>query len=53
MIATGCPYCAVMMTDAVAAVSGEGGPRTRDIAELVAESMVRSASPAAQEPATA
>ena len=44
VIATACPYCAVMMTDAVAAVCGEDGPKTRDIAELVAEAMLTSKS---------
>jgi Fe-S oxidoreductase len=41
VIATACPYCAVMMSDGVAAVAGEAGPRTRDIAELVADALVR------------
>ena len=39
-VATACPYCAVMITDGLAAARpGEGGVRTRDIAELVAEAL--------------
>jgi Fe-S oxidoreductase len=47
-IATACPYCAVMMEDGLAAVSGAGKTRSRDIAELVAASLVTEL-PAAQD----
>jgi Fe-S oxidoreductase len=49
-IATGCPYCAVMMADGVSALEKVGEIATRDIAELVAAAMVReqfAAAPAA------
>ncbi|HTP98609.1 MAG TPA: (Fe-S)-binding protein [Casimicrobiaceae bacterium] len=39
-IATACPYCAVMMSDGVKALPNETGIVTREIAELVAESLV-------------
>ena len=39
IIATACPYCAVMMSDGVAALGQDGNIATRDIAELVAESL--------------
>ena len=39
VIATGCPYCAVMMSDGISALGQEGSVTTRDIAELVAESL--------------
>jgi len=45
MIATACPYCAVMMTDGLGALSPDGATQSRDIAELVADAM-RVASPA-------
>jgi Fe-S oxidoreductase len=38
IIATACPYCAVMMADGVSALGAE--VRTKDIAELVAEALV-------------
>jgi len=38
VIATACPYCAVMMADGVSALNAE--PKTKDIAELVAEALV-------------
>jgi Fe-S oxidoreductase len=41
IIATACPYCAVMMEDALAVGGHAGAIATRDIAELVAEGMVR------------
>jgi Fe-S oxidoreductase len=47
-IATACPYCAVMMEDGLAAVPGAGKTRSRDIAELVAASLVTEL-PAAQD----
>jgi Fe-S oxidoreductase len=39
VIATACPYCAVMMGDGVKTVGREDTLATRDIAELVAESL--------------
>jgi Fe-S oxidoreductase len=39
VIATACPYCAVMMSDGISALGQEGSVATRDIAELVAESL--------------
>jgi len=39
IIATACPYCAVMMSDGVSAVGRGDDIATRDIAELVAESL--------------
>jgi Fe-S oxidoreductase len=40
IIATGCPYCAIMMGDGVAAMDKDQEIATRDIAELVAAAMV-------------
>jgi Fe-S oxidoreductase len=40
VVATACPYCAIMMTDGVSAVGRSDDVATRDIAELVAEAMV-------------
>jgi Fe-S oxidoreductase len=40
-IATACPYCAVMVADGLGAVPAAGDTQSRDIAELVAEAMVR------------
>jgi Fe-S oxidoreductase len=40
MIATACPYCAVMMADGLAAAQPGGATQSRDIAELVAEALV-------------
>jgi Fe-S oxidoreductase len=39
VIATGCPYCAVMMSDGIGTLGQEGAISTRDLAELVAEAM--------------
>mgnify|MGYP006276697473 CR=1 FL=1 len=39
VIATACPYCAVMMGDGIAAVNKEAEIKAIDIAELVAESL--------------
>ena len=39
IIATACPYCTVMLTDAAKAMDRDADIATRDIAELVAESM--------------
>ena len=50
VIATACPYCATMMSDAAKAHAGEPEIATRDIAELVAEALTGSA--AAGSPAT-
>jgi len=47
VIATACPYCAVMVADGLGAVAGAGDMPSRDIAELVAEAMVRHAGAAA------
>ena len=47
VIATACPYCAVMMEDALAVGGHTEKIATRDIAELVAEGMVRKAVAAA------
>jgi len=41
VIATACPYCAVMMYDGVSALGKTDAIAVRDIAELVAESMQR------------
>ena len=41
VLATACPYCAVMMYDGVSAVGRTDDITVRDIAELVAETMVR------------
>jgi Fe-S oxidoreductase len=40
VIATACPYCAVMLTDGVAATERAKDLQTRDVAELVAEALV-------------
>jgi Fe-S oxidoreductase len=56
IVATACPYCAIMMADGVSAVGRLDEIATRDIAELVAEAMVRShaaTAPTATEPAVA
>jgi Fe-S oxidoreductase len=39
VIATACPYCAVMMTDASKAMPEAAGIVVRDVAELVADSL--------------
>jgi len=39
VIATACPYCATMMSDAAKAHVGEAEIATRDIAELVADAL--------------
>jgi Fe-S oxidoreductase len=39
VIATACPYCTVMLSDATKAVGKDAAIATRDIAELVAEAM--------------
>ncbi len=39
VIATGCPYCALMLTDATKAMSGAGNVGVRDIAEIVADAI--------------
>lgn len=39
VIATACPYCAVMMADGLAALEPGPTPQARDIAELVAEAL--------------
>jgi Fe-S oxidoreductase len=48
IIATACPYCAVMMTDGVAALGKDGAIETRDLAELVAAAMVNGAGAGSQ-----
>ena len=40
VVATACPYCAVMMGDGLAAARPDAPPPTRDIAELVAAALV-------------
>jgi Fe-S oxidoreductase len=40
MIATACPYCAVMMADGLAVAQPGGQTQSRDIAELVADALV-------------
>jgi len=40
IIATACPYCAVMMSDGIKALESEAPIATRDIAELVAAAMM-------------
>ena len=39
VVATACPYCAVMLTDGLAATEGGNEIPTRDIAELVADAL--------------
>ena len=39
VIATACPYCTVMMTDAAKAMPEAGGVAVRDIAEIVADAL--------------
>jgi len=41
VIATACPYCAVMMADGVSALGRETGIAVRDVAELTAAAMLR------------
>jgi Fe-S oxidoreductase len=43
VIATACPYCAVMLTDGVAATGSAEKVETRDVAELVAAALVTAA----------
>jgi Fe-S oxidoreductase len=45
VIATACPYCAVMMSDGVSALGQVGAIATRDVAELVAESLSSAGNP--------
>ena len=40
VVATACPYCAVMMADGLAALAGDAQTPSRDIAELVADALV-------------
>ena len=40
VIATACPYCAVMLGDGLKALGKEEAVRTQDLAELVAAAMV-------------
>ena len=47
IIATACPYCAVMMGDGISALGQDGVVATRDIAELVAESLATADAPTA------
>ncbi len=46
VIATACPYCAVMMGDGIAALGRTGDLVARDIAELVAEALAPAEAPA-------
>ena len=46
VVATACPYCAVMIEDGLKVVDPDGQVETRDIAELVAAALVRSPLPA-------
>jgi len=46
VIATACPYCAVMMGDGIATAGRDAEVTTKDIAELVAAAMVRRTAPA-------
>ena len=46
VIATACPYCAVMMGDGIATAGRDAQVTTKDIAELVAAAMVRRTAPA-------
>jgi Fe-S oxidoreductase len=41
VIATACPYCAVMMADGIAELGRDAEIETRDVAELVAAALVR------------
>jgi Fe-S oxidoreductase len=45
IIATACPYCSVMMKDGIAAVGQDAAIVTRDIVELVADSLTPGAAP--------
>jgi Fe-S oxidoreductase len=45
IIASACPYCAVMLGDGVAATGNDAAIATRDLAELVADAMVRRSPP--------
>ena len=45
IIATACPYCAVMMSDGTKALERDASIATQDIAELVAAAMVVAQSP--------
>jgi Fe-S oxidoreductase len=40
VIATGCPYCALMLSDGVSALGRDGDVRVQDVAELVAAALV-------------
>jgi len=40
VVATGCPYCTVMMTDAAKAMPEAESIAVRDIAEIVADALV-------------
>jgi Fe-S oxidoreductase len=53
IIATACPYCAVMMADGIGALGAEDAIRTCDIVELVATAMQRRDAGAAAAPADA
>jgi Fe-S oxidoreductase len=46
LIATACPYCAVMMADGISAVGRADDVATKDVAELVAAALVRAPAPA-------
>ena len=39
VIATGCPFCTVMLTDGVAAQPGEGGPAVVDVAQVLLDAV--------------
>ncbi len=39
VIATGCPFCTVMLTDGVAAQPGEGGPQVVDVAQVLLDAV--------------
>jgi Fe-S oxidoreductase len=46
VIATACPYCAVMISDGIGTLGKDGEVEAKDIAELVAGALVRNAAPA-------
>ncbi len=39
VIATGCPFCTVMLTDGVASQPGEGGPAVVDVAQVLLDAV--------------
>ncbi len=48
-VAVGCPFCKIMVGDSVAQVAGEGGPRVKDVAEVLWEAVSRESRVKSQE----